>query len=181
MKGACPPFAAGAGSNGIALHRRCPLRTPRVALIIVASFPTTARFAMSNTETMDGGCACGAIRYRIAVVPTDAGFCHCRLCQRTTGAAVVASASVPIDAFEYLQGEPTVYASSTWGERRFCGRCGAQLEYRRADAPKTVEINSATLDDPSRLRPAWHVWYADRFPGIEIADDLPKYRDGGPA
>ncbi|WP_429861092.1 GFA family protein, partial [Burkholderia cenocepacia] len=67
-----------------------------------------------------------------ADVPTDAGFCHCRLCQRTTGAAVVASATVPIDAFEYLQGEPTVYASSAWGERRFCGRCGAQLEYRRA-------------------------------------------------
>ncbi|WP_206712340.1 GFA family protein, partial [Escherichia coli] len=75
-------------------------------------------------ESMEGGCACGAIRYRIAHVPTDSGFCHCRLCQLTTGAAVVASASVPIDGFEYLQGEPTVYASSAWGERRFCGRCG---------------------------------------------------------
>lgn len=109
---------------------------------------------MSHAESMEGGCACGAIRYRITHVPADAGFCHCRLCQRTTGAAVVASASVPIDAFEYLQGEPTVYASSAWGERRFCGRCGAQLEYRLSDAPRTVEINYATLDEPSRLRPA---------------------------
>ena len=64
---------------------------------------------------------------------------------------------------------------------RFCGRCGAQLEYRLIDAPKTVEINYATLDEPSRLRPAWHVWYGDRFPGIEIDDDLPKYDDGGSA
>ncbi|CAB3970231.1 MULTISPECIES: GFA family protein [Burkholderia] len=136
---------------------------------------------MSHAESMEGGCACGAIRYRITHVPADAGFCHCRLCQRTTGAAVVASASVPIDAFEYLQGEPTVYASSAWGERRFCGRCGAQLEYRLSDAPRTVEINYATLDEPSRLRPAWHVWYGDRFPGIEIDDDLPKYDDGGRA
>ncbi|MBU9525333.1 GFA family protein [Burkholderia multivorans] len=134
---------------------------------------------MTASDTLDGGCACGAIRYRIAGVPTDAGFCHCRLCQRTTGAAVVASASVPIGVFTYLQGEPVVYASSAWGERRFCGRCGAQLEYRRRDAPQTVEINTATLDDPSRLQPRWHVWYADRFPGIEIGDDLPKYADGG--
>ncbi|MBU9261463.1 GFA family protein [Burkholderia multivorans] len=134
---------------------------------------------MTASDTLDGGCACGAIRYRIAGMPADAGFCHCRLCQRTTGAAVVASASVPIGAFTYLQGEPVVYASSAWGERRFCGRCGAQLEYRRRDAPQTVEINTATLDEPSRLQPRWHVWYADRFPGIEIGDDLPKYADGG--
>ena len=71
--------------------------------------------------------------------------------------------------------------TSAWGERRFCGRCGAQLEYRLSDAPRTVEINYATLDEPSRLRPAWHVWYGDRFPGIEIDDDLPKYDDDGRA
>ncbi|AJX16207.1 MULTISPECIES: GFA family protein [Burkholderia] len=130
-------------------------------------------------ETLEGGCACGAIRYRITQIPTDAGFCHCRLCQKTTGAAVLASASLPIDAFAYLRGEPVVYASSAWGERRFCGRCGTQLEYRLIDAPKKVEINYATLDDPSRIRPVWHIWYANRFPGIEIGDDLPKHDDGG--
>ncbi|AOK58363.1 GFA family protein [Burkholderia ubonensis] len=134
---------------------------------------------MSHTEMLEGGCACGAIRYRIRHIPTDAGFCHCRLCQKTTGAAVLASASLPLDAFEYLSGEPVVYASSAWGERRFCGRCGAQLEYRLRHAPRTVEINYATLDDPSRIRAAWHIWYASRFPGIEIGDDLPKHDDGG--
>ncbi|WP_323121778.1 GFA family protein [Burkholderia alba] len=133
---------------------------------------------MSDAEVLEGGCACGAIRYRITGVPVDAGFCHCRLCQRTTGAAVLASASVPLDAFAYLRGEPREYASSAWGVRRFCGQCGTQLEYRLIDAPPTVEINYATLDEPERVRPAWHIWYADRFPGIEIGDDLPKYDDG---
>jgi hypothetical protein len=133
---------------------------------------------MKTHNVLEGGCACGAIRYQVAVVPTDAGFCHCRLCQKTTGAAVTASASVPIGEFRYVRGEPRVYESSTWGERRFCGHCGTQLEYRESAAPQTVEINYATLDDPTRVRPSWHVWCASMFPGLSLSDDLPKYQDG---
>ncbi len=134
---------------------------------------------MTEQDALEGGCACGAIRYRIAGVPTDAGFCHCRLCQRTTGAVLLASASVPAGAFVYLRGVPREYPSSAWGMRRFCTECGTQLEFRRHDAPDTVEVNYATLDDPSRVRPAWHIWYASRFPGLEIADDLPKHDGEG--
>jgi hypothetical protein len=135
---------------------------------------------MQDDQAMEGGCACGAIRYRISTVPTDAGFCHCRLCQRTTGAAVTASASVPISDFAYITGEPRVYKSSAWGERRFCAQCGTQLEYRQSAGPQSVEINYATLDDPSKVRPMWHVWYSSRFPGLSVDDDLPKHlEDGG--
>jgi hypothetical protein len=133
---------------------------------------------MKTDDVLEGGCACGAIRYHATAVPTDAGFCHCRLCQKTTGAAVTASASVPIGEFAYLRGEPRVYKSSTWGERRFCGHCGTQLEYRESAAPHTVEINYATLDDPTRVSPSWHVWCASMFPGLSLSDDLPKYQDG---
>ncbi|AOJ82495.1 aldehyde-activating protein [Burkholderia savannae] len=133
---------------------------------------------MPGSESLEGGCACGAIRYRIAGVPADAGFCHCRLCQRTTGAAVLAWATVPIGAFEYVKGAPRVFASSAWGERRFCAQCGAQLEYRRSDAPTTVEVNYATLDDPSVIRPKAHSWYASRIPGLEVAGDLAVRDDG---
>ncbi|WP_089341295.1 GFA family protein [Burkholderia singularis] len=133
---------------------------------------------MPSFEPLTGGCACGAIRYRITVEPASAGFCHCRLCQRTTGAAVLAWASVPIGAFEYVKGEPRVYASSTWAGRRFCVQCGTQLEYRRSNAPETVEFNYATLDDPSRIRPGAHTWYANRVPGVDVAGSLPVF-DGG--
>lgn len=133
---------------------------------------------MSSSESLEGGCACGAIRYRIVGTPNDAGFCHCRLCQRTTGAALIAWATVPIGAFEYVKGEPRVFVSSAWGERRFCPQCGAQLEYRRSDAPSTVEVNYATLDDPSAIAPKAHMWYASRIPGLEVAGGLPVRDDG---
>jgi hypothetical protein len=154
------------------------LHCPRLRRILEDVRTEHAETRMKTDNVLEGGCACGAIRYQVTVVPTDAGFCHCRLCQKTTGAAVTASASVPIGEFRYVRGEPRVYESSTWGERRFCGHCGTQLEYRESAAPQTVEINYATLDDPTRVRPSWHVWCASMFPGLSLSDDLPKYQDG---
>lgn len=92
---------------------------------------------------------------------------------------MLARALVLIGAFEYVKGEPRVYASSAWAERRFCVQCGAQLEYRRPDAPETVEFNYATLDDPSRTRPGAHTWYANRVPGLDVAGGPPVFDDGG--
>lgn len=134
------------------------------------------------TLPLDGGCLCGAIRYRVSAAPLQAGYCHCLFCRKSTGAPVLAWAAVPIEGFAYIRGRPAEYRSSAWGLRQFCGRCGAQILYREAAAGATdVSINLATLDNPEAIRPDHHIWTRRRIDWFETADDFPRYAGQGPA
>ncbi|MBI2970701.1 MAG: GFA family protein [Gammaproteobacteria bacterium] len=135
---------------------------------------------MAEDTVIEGGCHCGAIRYRITGELIDAGYCHCDICRQTTGAPVLAWASFPVETFEYLEGAPVVYPSSEWGQREFCGTCGAQLCYREAQDPITIDINIGCLDDPEMFEPEYHVFAAEQLDWLEIDDDLPRYEGTEP-
>lgn len=124
-----------------------------------------------------GGCACGAVRYRLASDPYDAGWCHCRTCQLNSGSPAMAFASVPVADFVFTQGEDAVgrFASSEDGERLFCTRCGTPLLMRDTDQPRTADFSLATLDHPERVEPGFHIFYASRIPWADAADDLPRH------
>jgi len=123
----------------------------------------------------EGGCLCGALRFRAAVRPIDTGYCHCTLCQRSTGAPVLAWASFPVDAFAYTAGRATRYASSSWGHREFCKRCGTQICFRETDGATTVEVNLGCMDDASAFSPEYHIHVDDRIPWFDTNDDLPRH------
>ena len=123
----------------------------------------------------EGGCLCGALRYRVDADPLDTGYCHCTLCQRSTGAPVLAWASIPVASFIYTKGQPAIYRSSPWGQREFCAGCGAQICYRDQKGAETVEINLGCLDTPASISPKHHIFTGDRIPWFETADDLPRY------
>lgn len=130
-------------------------------------------------QPIDGGCHCGAVRYRIAPCDGDSAYCHCRTCQRTAGAPVIAWMSIPIDAFHYERGAPALYRSGPASQREFCGQCGTQILFR-ADHGRTVDINTATLDDPTLAPPQYHIWRMSRIAWFETADCLPRFEDQGP-
>ena len=130
-------------------------------------------------KILTGGCCCGALRYQAREI-LDAGYCHCRICQRTSGAPVLAWAVVPVRAFELTRGRPTVFASSEHGERLFCGRCGTQILYKERDAAQTVDVNVATLDEPDRVAPQVHIWTQSRIAWFDTHDGLPRHPDGRP-
>jgi len=134
----------------------------------------------TNDDAYEGGCLCGAVRFASRAAPTWSGYCHCRLCQRTSGAPVLAWASFPLAAFAYRQGEPRIYRSSAHGQREFCPSCGSQLAYRERAGATSVEVNLATLDRPERVEPRCHIWNRSRIRWFEIADALPRYDDAGP-
>ena len=127
----------------------------------------------------EGGCLCGAVRYRCATAPEQAGYCHCRLCQRSSGAPVLAWATYPVESFEYGSGAPRIHRSSSHGQREFCGDCGTQILYRESEDAKTVDINVASLDDPETVTPQVHVWTASRISWFDVADDLPRREGSG--
>ena len=123
----------------------------------------------------DGGCFCGAVRYRLGGPPLDASHCHCRMCQRAVGAPVVAWGTWPADRFTWLQGRPATFPSSANGERTFCARCGTSLTFVDPTDRGLVDVALASLDDPEAFAPDHHIWTSSRIGWLEIDDDLPRY------
>lgn len=134
---------------------------------------TDPKSAVSD-QTYEGGCECGALRYRVTGSAHDSGYCHCRICQRTSGAPVQAFARFHAGQFSYTKGEPAIYFSSAHGQREFCAHCGSQLLYRGRQAPHDVALNTPTLDDPEAYPPRQQVWRRSRISWFETTDSLPR-------
>jgi hypothetical protein len=130
--------------------------------------------------TSTGGCLCGALRFTSTAEPVDAGYCHCRLCQRSTGATVLAWASYPTASFSYTRGQPARYQSSRHGHREFCSNCGTQIAYRDSGEAITVEVNVGSLDNCDRVKPRYHIWCESRISWFDVADDLPRFEQSNP-
>lgn len=125
---------------------------------------------------LTGGCLCGAIRYELAGGALNHLLCHCRDCQRASGAPVVAWILVQ-DTQISVTGKTQTYASSESGRRSFCGQCGTSLFYTNAEfMADRVDIQTATLDKPEELAPQAHVQTAERIPWMEHAHELPQHK-----
>lgn len=122
---------------------------------------------MSAPDIREGGCLCGAVRLRAELPGPDFGACHCTMCRRWTGSALLAM-TVPVAKVEWLQGEAQItrYQSSDWAERAFCRLCGSGLWYR-VNAPElhaeVIEIPVGLFDDADGLAMTSEI-YIDRKP-----------------
>jgi hypothetical protein len=101
---------------------------------------------------MTGGCQCGAVRYALAEMPTEASICHCRMCQKAFGSYFAPLAGVPIAAFALTRGELAVFKSSDQAERGFCRDCGTPLTFRYIERPH-ISVSLGSLDDPESVPP----------------------------
>ena len=129
---------------------------------------------------LEGGCLCGQFRYRVTAAPLDGSYCHCRMCQRSSGAPLQASAEFPLEAFEVTKGHLKAYRSSAWALRRFCPDCGSQISFEPVEKPSYVSLNLGSLDRPEALQPRMHIWRESRLPWFETTDELPRYEREGP-
>lgn len=128
-------------------------------------------------ERLEGGCACGAVRYELRSAPFDAGWCHCRTCQLNSGAPGMVFASVPAGDLVWTRGADQVrsFKSSGFGHRSFCGQCGTPFLMEVDHQPETVDFSVATLDSPERAAPGFHIFWASRIAWFEPKDDLPRH------
>lgn len=131
---------------------------------------------MSEASTpAEGGCLCGAIRFRLTGEPVNVTHCHCRMCQRAAGAPLATWVEIPHEAVTFTRGEPSFYRSSEIAERGFCPHCGSALAFRFIGA-ETIDIASATLDEPDRFAPRDNLWTASRLGYMKGFDStLPDY------
>ncbi|MBL8550763.1 MAG: GFA family protein [Hyphomonadaceae bacterium] len=125
---------------------------------------------------IEGGCHCGAVRYRLDRAPEASMVCHCRSCQRVTGAPIAAWVSAEKARFHLIRGEPKRYASSPDVERTFCGGCGTQLTYAQRGAPDEIDVATASLDEPGAFPPTHHSWLEDNIGWVRFGDGLPEFR-----
>ncbi len=127
-------------------------------------------------KQVKGRCHCGSVRYEVQGVPITHALCHCDDCKRCSGAPLVGWAMFPETAFLLLSGTTTTYASSENGRREFCPTCGSGLFYRNGvTLPGIVDIQTATLDDPSALPARCHVQTAERIPWMKTLHSLPEF------
>jgi hypothetical protein len=124
---------------------------------------------------IEGGCLCGAVRYRISGTPFSSAHCHCESCRRASGAAAVAWISVKRPEIEFLSGTPTIFHSSPPVTRQFCGVCGTALTYETADSPDTIDVTSASLDDPNAFPPTAEVWLEDKLTWVSTNARLGQF------
>ena len=108
--------------------------------------------------------------------PYDAGYCHCSLCRRSTGAPVVAFATVPLQDFVLTAGEPQRRRSTDFGERWFCRACGTQIAMHVDHQPGTIDFTIASLDAPDEVRPQFHIFFGDHVGWFDTADQCPRHR-----
>ena len=127
---------------------------------------------------MKGGCHCGSIRYEISGEPFDADFCHCRDCQRTTGAPVSAWMDFKREQVRWISGSPAEYASSEYIRRGFCPACGSSLSYRSTQYPDYLTLSITSLDDPNAFRPNYHIHTGSQVSWLRIDDACKRYPRG---
>ncbi len=125
-----------------------------------------------------GGCMCGAVRYEGAADPLIAANCHCRDCQKATGAAVPSFFAVPKSAIKTI-GELKYYdckaESGNTVSRGTCPKCGSRVMGTSTMMPDAVVIMAGSLDDPSWFRPMIDVWTSRAQPWNQMNPELPKF------
>ncbi|MBV8654112.1 MAG: GFA family protein [Alphaproteobacteria bacterium] len=131
------------------------------------------------TETLEGGCACGAVRYRLNSAPMFVHCCHCLDCQRQTGSAFVLNALIETDRIAVSTGRLTPIGVPTdSGQPHLIFRCAAcqtalWSEYGGRAALRFVRVG--TLDDPMQLQPDVHIYTRSKQPWVTLPPDVPAF------
>jgi hypothetical protein len=128
---------------------------------------------------VEGGCQCGAVRYRLTAAPLSVYNCHCRDCQRLSGATNDMSMPVRRDAFEHLSGQVVSFDKTADSGRvvrmQRCAVCGTRLWNEPLASPALLVLKPGTLDDMSWAVPVGNIWTDSRAPWIVIDETLVNF------
>ena len=125
--------------------------------------------------TYEGGCACGAIRYRMESSPIIVHCCHCHWCQRETGSSYALNAMIEADQVTLLRGKPEMVLTPSYSGKGQnicrCPKCRIALWSNYSGAGDKVHfVRVGTLDEAHRLPPDIHIFTASKQPWVVIPD-----------
>ena len=122
---------------------------------------------------LTGGCQCGAIRFALSAPPKKISICHCRMCQKASGAPFASFAGIENADFAWTRGTPAAFRSSTIAMRDFCAACGTPLSFRRLDGP-SIEIMTGAFDRPDRVVPTRQFGTESRLGWVVSIANMPS-------
>ena len=131
-------------------------------------------------DAFEGGCACGAVRYRLTDAPMFVHCCHCTSCQTETGSAFVLNALIESDRVETIAGAPEpVMTPSESGKGQQIWRCpdchvAVWSNYGGA-GDKLRFVRIGTLDDPGALPPDVHIYTRSKLPWLRLPEGAPAF------
>jgi hypothetical protein len=125
--------------------------------------------------SLEGGCLCGAVRFRVKAPFAASGICHCRTCRKAASAPALPFVTLLATAFEVTRGKPADYRSSEHVLRSFCRRCGSPLTYRNDAKPDHLDIMTCSLDDADSVPPTFHVWTSHKPAWSVTGENLPAF------
>jgi hypothetical protein len=136
---------------------------------------------MANSR--EGGCVCGAARYRLKADPQVGLVCHCTWCQRRSGSAFAPIAYFNEADVEFLQGKMTKYEhrsdeTGRWLRIEFCPVCGTPVTHTTELRPGLRGISAGTMEDPYSFRIDWHIWTRSARPWVAIPEGVEVYEKG---
>ena len=113
-------------------------------------------------DPLTGSCLCGAIRFAVDAPVRELRACHCRNCQKASGAGGSVNAVLPSSAFRITQGTPKRYSaradSGRLLHRYFCGDCGSPVYSQRETTPETVVVRAGLFDDAAEMKVVANIW-----------------------
>jgi adenylate cyclase len=126
-----------------------------------------------------GGCLCGRIRYEAEVLLKSGYYCHCTICQRSTGQFGEMAIPTKAGTLKFLTDEPDYYVSSDYGKRAFCPKCGSRIAWiaHDSDLDWLTNVTVGSLDIGAQAEPVMHTFVETKMPWLEIADNLPVFKE----
>lgn len=129
--------------------------------------------------TQEGGCLCGAVRFRIEGEPIVSGVCFCRDCQIVAGGGAAYGTMYPAEAVTITKGETRAFVSKADSGaevvREFCPICGVHLFSHNSNGAQFRAVKTGVLDDPSRFEAQGSIWTASAQPWHHIDPDVPRW------
>jgi hypothetical protein len=128
-------------------------------------------------STLDGGCWCGRVRYRVEDAFLYASNCHCSRCRAATGSAFKPFAGIECEKLELTEGADAllVHGDDALNDTR-CASCGSLLFSVVRDG-EYVHVALGSLVDAPAIRPTKHIFVGSKAPWFEITDDLPQFEE----
>ena len=131
-----------------------------------------------DEAALEGGCTCGAVRFRVLSPPLFVHCCHCTWCQRESGASFALNAMIEAERVQVLSGEAELVmtpSASGAGQRiARCPHCRVAVWSHYAGGGDAVSfVRVGTLDEPGRLPPDIHIFTASKQPWVVLPAGTP--------
>lgn len=132
---------------------------------------------------LKGSCQCGQVSYTLKAPPLKVVACHCRQCQKLSTSAFSITALVNTDDVEFV-GELVEWQrlaeSGNKNYAKFCPGCGNRIYHFNPDAPGTLKLKAASLEDTRVLQPTVHLWVSEKQDWFQIPDGVETFdKQGG--